>query len=68
MPPGEYGTDIALVILWTGLIASGLLCVIVGWAFATGILKIVTAIVLRSEVENAWLLAGSGASSVLSSA
>jgi uncharacterized membrane protein HdeD (DUF308 family) len=37
----------------------------VGWAVASGILKITTAIVLRSEVENGWLLAGSGALSVL---
>jgi uncharacterized membrane protein HdeD (DUF308 family) len=44
---------------------SGLLYVIVGWAVASGILKITTAIVLRSEVENGWLLAGSGALSVL---
>jgi len=65
LPPGEYGSDIALVLLWTGLIASGLLYVIVGWAFATGVLKILTAILLRAEVENAWLLAGSGALSVL---
>jgi uncharacterized membrane protein HdeD (DUF308 family) len=42
-----------------------LLYVIVGWALVTGILKILTAIVLRSEVENVWLLAGGGALSVL---
>ncbi|HEX2742349.1 MAG TPA: HdeD family acid-resistance protein [Rubrobacter sp.] len=54
-----------LALLWPGLTASGVLYVIIGWAIATGILKIVTAIMLRSEVENAWLLAGSGALSVL---
>jgi uncharacterized membrane protein HdeD (DUF308 family) len=37
----------------------------VGWAVVTGILKILTAIVVRSEVENGWLLAGGGALSVL---
>jgi uncharacterized membrane protein HdeD (DUF308 family) len=42
-----------------------LLYVIVVWAVATGIFKILTAIVLRSEVENWWLLAGGGALSVL---
>jgi uncharacterized membrane protein HdeD (DUF308 family) len=42
-----------------------LLYVIMGWALLTGIVKIITAIVLRSEVENVWLLAGSGALSVL---
>jgi uncharacterized membrane protein HdeD (DUF308 family) len=45
--------------------SSGLLYVIVVWAVVTGILKILTAIVLRSEVENGWLLAGGGALSVL---
>ena len=54
-----------LVLLWTGLTASGLLYVIVAWALATGILKITTAIMLRGDVENGWLLAGSGALSVL---
>jgi uncharacterized membrane protein HdeD (DUF308 family) len=54
-----------LAFLWPGLTASALLYVIVGWAVATGILKISTAIVLRSEVENGWLLGGSGALSVL---
>jgi uncharacterized membrane protein HdeD (DUF308 family) len=44
---------------------SELLCVIVGWAIATGIFKILTAIMLRGEVENGWLLAGGGALSVL---
>ena len=52
-------------LLWPGLAVTGLLYIIVGWALATGTLKIATAIVLRSEVENAWVLAGSGALSVL---
>jgi uncharacterized membrane protein HdeD (DUF308 family) len=54
-----------LALLWPALTASALLYVIAGWAVATGILKILTTIVLRSEVENGWLLAGSGALSVL---
>lgn len=54
-----------LALLWPGLTASGVLYIIIGWALTTGVLKIVTAIMLRSEVENAWLLAGSGALSVL---
>jgi len=54
-----------LALLWPGMTASGLLYVIVGWAVVTGILKTLTAIMLRSEVENGWLLAGSGALSVL---
>jgi uncharacterized membrane protein HdeD (DUF308 family) len=63
---GSVGVIAGLVaLLWPGLTASGLLYVIVGWAVATGILKIVTAILLRSELENGWLLAGGGALSVL---
>ena len=63
---GAVGVVAGLVaLLWPGLTVSGLLYVIVAWALATGILKIATTIVLRSGVENAWLLAGSGALSVL---
>ena len=63
---GTVGVIAGLVaLLWPGLTASGLLYVIIGWAVVTGILKIVTAIVLRSELENGWLLAGGGALSVL---
>jgi uncharacterized membrane protein HdeD (DUF308 family) len=63
---GTVGVIAGLVaLLWPGLTASGLLYVIIGWAVVTGILKIVTAIVLRSEIENGWLLAGGGALSVL---
>ena len=63
---GTVGVIAGLVaLLWPGLTSSGLLYVIVGWALVTGILKILTAIVLRSEVENVWLLAGGGALSVL---
>jgi uncharacterized membrane protein HdeD (DUF308 family) len=63
---GTVGVIAGLVaLLWPGLTSSGLLYVIVGWALATGILKILTATVLRSEVENVWLLAGGGALSVL---
>src|SRR5215217_1392604 len=38
-------------LLWPGLTGQGLLYVIVGWALATGILKILTATLLRAEVE-----------------
>jgi uncharacterized membrane protein HdeD (DUF308 family) len=63
---GAVGVVAGLVaLLWPGLTVSGLLYVIVAWALATGILKIATTIVLRSGIENAWLLAGSGALSVL---
>jgi uncharacterized membrane protein HdeD (DUF308 family) len=63
---GAVGVIAGLIaLLLSGMSANGLVYVIVGWALATGVLKILTAIVLRAEVENGWLLAGSGALSVL---
>ena len=63
---GAVGVIAGLVApLWPGLTPSGLVYVIVVWAVATGTLKILTAILLRAEVENGWLLAGSGALSAL---
>jgi uncharacterized membrane protein HdeD (DUF308 family) len=63
---GAVGIILGLVaVLWPGLTAHGLVYVIAGWAVTTGVLKILTAIVLRAAVENGWLLAGSGALSVL---
>jgi uncharacterized membrane protein HdeD (DUF308 family) len=63
---GAVGVIAGLVaVVWPGLTVSGLLYVIAAWALLTGILKILTVIVLRSVVENRWPLAGSGALSVL---
>jgi uncharacterized membrane protein HdeD (DUF308 family) len=63
---GAVGVIAGLVaLLWPGITLNRLVYVIVAWALATGMLKILTAIVLRAEVENGWLLAGSGALSVL---
>ena len=63
---GAVGIVAGLVaILWPGLTTSGLVYVIAGWAVVTGVLKILTAVLLRAEVENGWLLAGSGALSAL---
>src|SRR5215208_6622103 len=63
---GAVGVIAGLVaLLFSGMTGEGLVYVIVGWAVATGTLKILTAILLRAEVENGWLLAGSGALSVL---
>jgi uncharacterized membrane protein HdeD (DUF308 family) len=63
---GAVGIVAGLVaLLSTGMTANGLVYVIAGWAVATGVLKILSAIVLRAEAENGWLLAGSGALSVL---
>src|SRR5215210_361198 len=52
-------------LLWPGITSNELLYVIAAWALLSGILKILTAMLLRAEVENGWLLAGSGALSVL---
>jgi uncharacterized membrane protein HdeD (DUF308 family) len=58
---GAVGVIAGLIaLLWPGLTIDGLVYVIVGWAVVTGTLKILTAILLRTEVENGWLLAGSG--------
>src|ERR687896_1049453 len=63
---GAVGVIAGLVaLLLSGMTANGLVYVIVGWALATGMLKILTATLLRAEVENGWLLAGSGALSML---
>jgi uncharacterized membrane protein HdeD (DUF308 family) len=63
---GAVGVIAGLVaLLLSGMAGNGLIYVIVVWAVVTGVLKILTAILLRAEVENGWLLAGSGALSVL---
>ena len=63
---GAVGVFAGLIaLLLSGMTANGLVYVIVVWAVVTGTLKILTAILLRAEVENGWLLAGSGALSVL---
>ncbi len=63
---GAVGVIAGLVaIFWPGMTLNGLVYLIVGWSVATGTLKILTAVLLRAEVQNGWLLAGSGALSVL---
>jgi uncharacterized membrane protein HdeD (DUF308 family) len=63
---GAVGVIAGLIaLLLSGMTANGLVYVIVVWAVVTGTLKILTTILLRAEVENGWLLAGSGALSVL---
>ena len=63
---GAVGIVAGLVaLLWPGLTVVGLVYVIAGWAIATGVLKMLTAILLRAEVQNGWMLAGSGALSAL---
>jgi len=63
---GAVGIIAGLVaLLWPGLTSIGLVYIIALWAVATGVLKILTAILLRAEVQNGWILAGSGALSAL---
>jgi uncharacterized membrane protein HdeD (DUF308 family) len=63
---GAVGIVAGLVaLLWPGLTAIGLVYAIAGWAVVTGVLKVLTAILRRAEVQNVWMLAGSGALSVL---
>ncbi len=60
---GVVGIVAGLVaLLWPGLTAVGLVYVIAGWAVATGVLKVLTAMLLRTEAR---MLAGSGVLSVL---
>ena len=54
-----------LALLWPQMSTSGLLFIIVVWAIVSGIIVFISAIMMRSEVENVWLLAGGGLLSVL---
>jgi uncharacterized membrane protein HdeD (DUF308 family) len=63
---GAVGVVAGVVaLLWPGMTMSGLLYVIVGWAVVTGTLKILTAIVLRREIEDGRPMVLGGALSVL---
>jgi len=66
MAEGAVGIIAGLAaLLWPGLTSIGLVYVIAVWALLTGVLKILTAILLRAEVQNGWILAGTGALSAL---
>ena len=51
--------------VWPGITALALLWVVALWAMVTGLLEIVAAVQLRKEMRREWLLALSGALSVL---
>ncbi len=53
-----------VALLWPGITTFVLLAVIASWAIVAGVLEIVMAIQLRSELEHEWLMALEGALSL----
>lgn len=55
----------AAALLWPGMTALVMLMFIASWAIAVGAFQIVTAVRLRREIENEWMMGVSGALSIL---
>jgi uncharacterized membrane protein HdeD (DUF308 family) len=63
---GALGVVVGIVaFVWPDITALALLWLIAFWALVTGILEIVAAVRLRREIQGEWMLALSGALSVL---
>ncbi len=55
----------AAALLWPGMTALVMLMFIASWAIAIGAFQIITAVRLRREIENEWMMGVSGALSIL---
>lgn len=63
---GILGIGAAIVaVAWPGLTALTFVWVIGAWAVISGVLKIISAIQLRQEIENEWWMGLSGAASIV---
>lgn len=54
-----------IALLWPGIAAIFLLYVVAFWAILGGLLRIVSAVLLRKDIENEWTMAASGVLSIV---